>query len=62
MEPKDLYLVIVNKTAHYYVRCSWTTMKAWKDMLIAQRFRAEDVVFKVVHLSDLDEINHIHFC
>ena len=61
MEPKDLYLVIVNKTAHYYVRCSWSTMKAWKDMLAGVKSDS-DVVVKVVHESDLDEINHIHFC
>lgn len=61
MEPKDLYLVVVNKTAHYYVRCSVATMKDWKDML-ALDIHAGDVVVKVVHESDLDEINHNHFC
>ena len=58
METK-IYLVIVNQTAHYYVRCPSKIIENWQAMAVRLNYH---VVYTEVKLSDLDEINHIHFC
>lgn len=61
MESKNLYLVIVNKTAHYYVRCSYSTVTNYRNMLLDVG-ESDNVVFHQLNMSDFDEINHNHFC
>ena len=58
---KNLYQVTVRKTNHHYVRCTDVEMINWRNLLIEMGHRDEVVVRKVFE-SDLDEINHIHFC
>ncbi len=57
MEDK-LYLVTVNQTTHYYVRCPSKIIETWLAMVVHE----QDVACIEIKLSDLDEINHIHFC
>jgi len=58
---KNLYLVIVNKSCHYYVRCSYSTLTDWRNMLVDIGL-GDNVVFHQLNESDFDEISREHFC
>ena len=58
---EKLYRVVVRKTSHYYVRCTVREMTAWLLML-CDAGHGDEVLATEIKLSDLDEINHIHFC
>lgn len=53
-----LYLIVVNQTTHYYVRCPQKIIESWLTTIVHE----QDVSYTEIRLSDLDEINHIHFC
>ncbi len=62
MEDK-LYLVTVNQTIHYYVRCPSKIIESWLAMVVVGYDSPEqDVACTEIKLSDLDEISHLHFC
>lgn len=61
-----LYLVQVCNTDvgenyRYHVYCTADEISAWVAML-AENGHPNSVVYTEQHLSDLDEINHNHFC
>ena len=58
---KKLYRITVNKTCYYYVRCTAVELTGWLIML-EEDHNDTKVTTVEINLSDLDEINHNHFC
>lgn len=58
---EKLYHITVNKTCYYYVRCTAVELTGWLIML-EKDHNDTKVTTVEINLSDLDEINHIHFC
>lgn len=58
---EKLYRVVVRKTSYHYVNCTADEMAAWLTML-NDVGEGGEVLATEINLSDLDEINHCHFC
>ena len=55
---EKLYLIMV-ANAHYYVLCESDVIDNWLELVDPD---GDSVTVVEISLSDLDEINHIHFC
>lgn len=56
---ENQYLVIVNQTTHYYVRCTEKVIQSWWSTMTDA---GHNIRCTEVKLSELDEISHNHFC
>ena len=58
---KNLYMIIINRTAHYFVYATFDEVIAWQAAL-DETGKTRHVEVISLKLSDFDEINHNHLC